>query len=416
MLPRGRGGRGALRARDHRPPRAAGLPPARRPRGRRPPAGPLPRGPGRARLRRGDRAGPRGPAVDAAVPDAGRAAARRHPGRRDLPAERPRAGDPAVVLPVEERPRRRAARPRGAGRAQRARHPGRAGAPDARRPAGRTVHGRLRGPVAADAQHLLAGPRRRPLRRVRRFAPQGDGPRDAVVLPEPGAGRPPPAGPAAGRLHVPERAARAPLRRRRPLRHPLPEARVAGRPPARAARAREPADRHLLREPDVGGAAGPVGAGDAARGAPAAPAAQRAAAARERPRPADVAARAHGAAPRQPRLLELPRPHGPAGLRDGALRRGRTLARERRRGRDQRDHRVERRHRRQPPRVPRRAAGDGARLRAHGRGEDDDLRPGPRPRLLRRPDPAAHRAGPGARRLPLVVAGPRRRLERATSS
>ena len=53
------------------------------------------------------------------------------------------------------------------------------------------------------------------------------------------------------------------------------------------------------------------------------------------------------------------------------------------------------------------------RVRPDGHREAADLRARPRPRLLRRADGAAARARPGAQRLPLVVAHPRHRPERA---
>ena len=73
---------------------------------------------------------------------------------------------------------------------------------------------------------------------------------------------------------------------------------------------------------------------------------------------ADCAAGTHGAAPEQPGMRELPLAHGPAGVRAGALRRGRAVARERRRGRrSTRRSTLPGTHDRQPQGVPRGAAG-----------------------------------------------------------
>ena len=80
------------------------------------------------------------------------------------PAERPSSWPPGCRSSCGRAFRRRAARPGRAERPRRTRHAGGTGAPDARGPPGHAVHGRLRGPVAADAEHLLAGPRRRAVR------------------------------------------------------------------------------------------------------------------------------------------------------------------------------------------------------------------------------------------------------------
>ena len=199
---------------------------------------------------------------------------------------------------------------------------------------------RLPGPVAADSQprHDGAGPVAVP--RLRRHAPRGDGSRDRAVLREPGARRPQRARPPARRLHLPERQAGRPLRHPRRVRQPLPPHPGPGRLAAGAAGARQRPHGDLLRRPHVGRAQGQVGARDAARLAAAAAARERAAAAGERrAEQADVAARADGAAPFEPRLRELPREPRSAGLRARELRRHRPLARGRRgRGNRFRDH------------------------------------------------------------------------------
>ena len=102
---RGSRGRGALRPRDPHEPGAAGVPAARH--GGRPGAAPrfLPRRPGRARLRRRHRAGPRSLALDAGVPAAHRTPAAGRRARGGVPDQRPGVGVAAVVLPVAQHPR-----------------------------------------------------------------------------------------------------------------------------------------------------------------------------------------------------------------------------------------------------------------------------------------------------------------------
>ena len=280
-LPPGRrqhGGGGGLRPRDYRRAGPARLPAAGDRRRRRPVAGRIPRGPGRPRLRGGHRALPRGAAVDAQLPPAGRAAAGRYAAGGHLPPDRPGAGLAALVLSLEEHPGRGAARPRGrrpAERSGRARRPGAAHAGGSPRHA---VHERLRRAVAGGPQHPLAGSGRRAVRRLQRLAAHRDGARDGDVLREPGARGPSDPRAAAGGIHVPERATRPPLRGGRRLREPVPASCVERRPPARVAGPREPADGDVLRQPHLGGSARQVGAGDPAGVAAAAAAGQRAAA------------------------------------------------------------------------------------------------------------------------------------------
>ena len=112
------------------------------------------------------------------------------------------------------------------------------------------------------------------------------------------------------RLHVPERAARRALRHPQSVRQPLPARRPS---PTRRGRVCSGTASVLTvtsyARPDVGRAAGQMGAGDAAGRAAAAAAAQRAAAEGERRQEqADVAARADGAASKQSGLRELPCP------------------------------------------------------------------------------------------------------------
>ena len=73
--------------------------------------GVLPAGAGGGGLRRGDRDGPERGAGEPAVPVPHRAGPGRRRAETGLPHQRPRARVPAVVLPLEQHPRRRAARP-----------------------------------------------------------------------------------------------------------------------------------------------------------------------------------------------------------------------------------------------------------------------------------------------------------------
>ena len=103
------------------------------------------------------------------------------------------------------------------------------------------------------------------------------------------------------------------------------------RAPRRHLRPRQPADRDLVPQPDVAGAARQVGAGEHPRNAAAAAARRRARSARPgRGRPRRHRAGPLAATPRESRLLGLPRADGPARAGPGELRRGRQVARDRR--------------------------------------------------------------------------------------
>src|SRR5207244_12092425 len=109
---------------------------------------------------------------------------------------------------------------------------------------------------------------------------------------------------------------------------PFPARAPRGPGAAWPAGAWERLDGDLVCGPDLGGAAGQVGARDAARGtaAPAAP--ERAAAEGERRQEqAGVAARADGATSQKCGVRELPRDDGPARVCVGALQRDRQVAR-----------------------------------------------------------------------------------------
>ena len=119
--------------------------------------------------------------------------------------------------------------------------------------------------------------------------------------------------------------------------------------------------------------------------------------------PRAVDARAHGPAPRQPGVRQLPPADGPGRPLAGELRRHRPLARPHRVGRrGGRGGRPARRldvHRHE--RAARRAGAPARRLRRHADREAADLRPGPRPGLLRRAGGAQDR--PRRRRRRTIV-------------
>ena len=183
---------------------------------------------------------------------------------------------------------------------------------------------------------------------------------------------------------------------------------------ARVAGPRERADDDVVRESDLGRAARQVGAREPPGRTAAAAAAQRAAAQGERRQEqADRAQGAHGAAPEQPGLRELPLAHGSTRLRARTLRRGRPVARHRLGRRDQRVDHAARRGDRQPESVPRSTAHADRRIPAYGRRETPDLRAWPRPGLLRRAGRARARSRDEGRRIQMVVARPGHRSEPA---
>ena len=138
-----------------------GLSPAGRARGHRDTPRQLSGGRGRGRIRAWR--GARSPAAarQPGIPVPPRSRSTRLGGRGQLPDQRRRTGVPAVVLPVEQRARRRAAGRRGQGAAARCGRAGASGAPDARRPAVRGADQQLRRPVAAAAETWRRRRRRR---------------------------------------------------------------------------------------------------------------------------------------------------------------------------------------------------------------------------------------------------------------
>ena len=144
------GRRAGVRGRDPLDPGPPRLPPARHRRRRRSAVGVLRRGPGGRRLRPGHRDGPAPPPRQPRVPAAGRARPRRR--RRAVPCERSGTGVAAVVLPLEQRSRRRADRGGGPRRSSGPRGARGAGPAHAGRRAVGVAGHQLRGPVAVFAE------------------------------------------------------------------------------------------------------------------------------------------------------------------------------------------------------------------------------------------------------------------------
>ncbi len=136
--------------------------------------------------------------------------------------QRARAGEPAVLLPLEQHPGRRAAEPGDCGTAACAGRARRAGAPHDRRPARRRDDERVHRPVAAAAESRQGDSGHPAVHRLRRQREAGDAPGDRALLRQRRPREPLRARPAERRLHVRERAARAALRHPRHLRHALP--------------------------------------------------------------------------------------------------------------------------------------------------------------------------------------------------
>ena len=144
-----------------------------------------------------------------------RAGPARRRARHGLPHQRPRARVPPVVLPLEQHPRRRAARPGDPRRARQARGARAAGAPDAGRPPLAEPGDQLRGPVAAPAQPGIDHPGPAPVPRLRRQPAAGIPAGDGAPLRERPARGPQRARPPEVGLHLPERAPGQALRRSR---------------------------------------------------------------------------------------------------------------------------------------------------------------------------------------------------------
>ena len=231
------------------------------------------------------------------------------PGGQRLRAQRRGARVAPVLLPLEHRPRRRAADAGGAPPPARAADPRASGAADAGRPEVAVARGQLRGAVAAAAQPAQQAAEFARVSRFRRQPPTRARHRARDVLRLDPARRPERARPDDGRLHLRQRAAGEALRHPQRLRQPFsahhPERR---RPQGVAGQGRHP-DGDLARASHLTSAARQVGARERARHAASA-AARRGAAVRGggRGRQAEVGARAHGEPPPQPGVRELP-PH-----------------------------------------------------------------------------------------------------------
>ena len=123
------------------------------------------------------------------------------------------------------------------------------------------------------------------------------------------------AGAADGRLHVRQRAARAPLRHRRRRRPAVPARAARGSRAPRAARQGLDAAAHVVRRPHVAGAARRVGARQAhGHAADSAAARRRDELEHARGRAAEDGARAARAAPQGRELQRVPRRHRPVRL------------------------------------------------------------------------------------------------------
>src|SRR6185436_12727920 len=341
------------------------------------------------------------------VPAAGSCGAARS-GR--VSPERSRARVAAVVLPLEQHPRRAAARRGRARAAVECRRPRAAGPAHAGRPARDARAGRqLRGPVAEPAPRPRGDRRPGHLRRLRRQPaaglPRGD---EAVSRQHACRGSQRPR-PAARQLHVRQRTAGEALRHSRDLRQSLP-ARDAAEPRSawRAARQRiDPRD-HLVSEPDVARAARQVAARQHARHAAATAAAGREhhAGRAEGRRAAADHPRAAGAAQHQRRLLDLSCGHRSARVRARELRRDRRLAEHRRIGQAGRceRHHGQRRNGARPVRAARAAARGPGAVPPNRHREALRLRARPPSRVLRSSRGPPDRPRRGCRQLPVVVA------------
>ncbi len=134
----------------------------------------------------------------------------------------------------------------------------------------------LRGAVAVRAQSAKLPARHGDLPELRRQPPAGVPPRERAVLREHHARGSQRARSADGRLHVRQRAARAPLRHPEHLRQPLPPRHAARREPARSARRGQRARGDVVSQPHLAGAARQMDSGEHSRHAAAAAAAERA--------------------------------------------------------------------------------------------------------------------------------------------
>src|SRR5262249_53007799 len=140
-----------------------------------------------------------------ALPVPGRARPARPAARHDLPGRRVRAGQSAVVLPLEHHAGRRTPRPGPEGAV--AAGPGSAGPADAQGPEIDVVPARVCGAVADPAEAGAVVARPDPVPDVHAGAARGDGPREPVILRGARTGRPKYHGPDRRRLYFREWAA-----------------------------------------------------------------------------------------------------------------------------------------------------------------------------------------------------------------
>ena len=269
-----------------------------------------------------------------AVPLPVRARAGAGRGGHGVPRHRPRAGVAAVVLPLEQHSRRRAAGRRRAGRAERPGHARAPGAAHAGRPRGRRAGDQLRGAVAVSAR---AAERAARFAGLRRQPPPVVPARDGAALPHRPARGPQHRRPAGRRLHVRRRAPRAST-----TAFPAFAARGRGawRWPPDSPRRGLLGHGSILTVTSAANRTSPVQRGkwvlENVLGAPPPqppPGVETNLEADAGTRQGDLAAPAHGAAPRQPGVRLVPLDHGPDRVRARELRPRRQVADDRRRAR-----------------------------------------------------------------------------------
>ena len=194
--------------------------------------------------------------------------------RQRVSHQRSGTGVAAVLLPVEQHSRRRAAGP---GREGQAEGPGRArpaGTPHAGRSARGSAGHQFRRAVALHSQSRAAEARPGRLPRVRRKPAPELPAGDRAVLPEHRARGPQRDGTAGRELHVPQSAPGGALRHPECLRRAVPQGDADRSESRRPAGAGKHADGDLVSQPHVGGAARQVDSGQPAGFAAAAAAAE----------------------------------------------------------------------------------------------------------------------------------------------
>ena len=304
----------------------------------------------------------------------------------------------------------------GAGRRRETARAAGAGTPgeaDAGRPSRGSAGHELRRPMAVPPQPGGGEPGRADVPGLRRQPPAGLPARNGTVRRQHRDGGPQRPGPAAGELHVRQRAAGQALWHSQRVWQPLPPRHPRrGQRPRRTARSRQHSHGDVVREPHVARAARQVDPGKHPRNSPAAATAERAAAAgHQRGRQGAVDAGADGATPGECRLLRLPSADGSRRPVDGALRCHRAMAQPHRGGLSRRcvgrsARRIHvRRHGRSSPRA---VAASGI-VRVDGHRAADDLRAGQGRRVLRCAGGSRHYPGCTRERLPVLVAGSRHR-------